>query len=427
MDILRKAETLAEAYVVLDPDRPLEGDWFDKFYAERPEEASITPLLDELLLDQSDDDKTLFTGHRGSGKTTELARLEAKLGHDHTVVRFNVEDLLNLGDVNYADLLVVLGLQVFQRAQQSGVTLDQEKLDNLLFWYRETILEEDEKRKLKSEVGGELNAVLAKVNVKLSTDAPRRRTVRAQAEANLSDLLERLNQLLAALQAKTGRRTMVIVDGLDKMYNLNQVSDLFVQGANALMQPLCRAVYTVPLALYHTNDFQQVRMSFTRTFSLPNIKTIERDGSSCEEGQTALLDVLNHRLMPGRLSAEAANGLVANCGGLLKELMTLARSAVAVARRKQGDKGTARPDDVEYAARRVRNTYRGSLTQAQYCELWRLARGGPFTNSPVARDLLHNLSLLEFDGGDAWWRVHPIVQPLLEERKDQLDAECQDD
>jgi energy-coupling factor transporter ATP-binding protein EcfA2 len=323
MDILRKAETLAEAYVVLDPDRPLEGDWFDKFYAERPEEASITPLLDELLLDQSDDDKTLFTGHRGSGKTTELARLEAKLGHDHTVVRFNVEDLLNLGDVNYADLLVVLGLQVFQRAQQSGVTLDQEKLDNLLFWYRETILEEDEKRKLKSEVGGELNAVLAKVNVKLSTDAPRRRTVRAQAEANLSDLLERLNQLLEALQEKTNRRTLVIVDGLDKMYNLNQVSDLFVQGANALMQPLCRAVYTVPLALYHTNDFQQVRMSFTRTFSLPNIKTIERDGAACEAGQTALLDVLNHRLMPGRLSAEASNSLVANCGGLLKELMTL--------------------------------------------------------------------------------------------------------
>jgi hypothetical protein len=76
--------------------------------------------------------------------------------------------------------------------------------------------------------------------------------------------------------------------------------------------------------------------------------------------------------------------------------------------------------DVEYAARQVRNTYRGSLTEEQYGELWRLYNGGRFVNSEAARSLLHNLSLLEYDGGDAWWSVHPIVQPLLEERVDEF-------
>lgn len=121
MELLRKAENLAEAYQLLDPDRPLEGEWLEHFYAKRPEEASITPLIDGLVLDSREDDKTLFTGHRGNGKTTELARLEQMLESTHTVVRFNVESLLNPGDVDYADLLVVLGLQVFHKAKRSGI------------------------------------------------------------------------------------------------------------------------------------------------------------------------------------------------------------------------------------------------------------------------------------------------------------------
>jgi len=422
MELLRKAENLTEAYVLLDPDRPLEGEWFRHFYADRPDEASIAPLIDELLLDPRNDDKTIFTGHRGSGKTTELARLEERLRPTHTVVRFSVESLLNLGDVNYADLLVVLGLQVFQAARQSGIELDEQRLHDLLFWYTTHVFEQGERGGLESEVGGELNALIAKFNIKLTTDAPYRRdTVRAQAQANLSDVLERLNVLLDDLHTRSGHRTMVIVDGLDKMYDLNQVRDLFCQGANALIEPRCRAIYTVPLALYHTDDFQQVRTSFTRDFPLPNVKAVERDGRTpCPEGRQALLNVLDCRLMPGLLTPEAADRLVELCGGVLKELIALARNAVLRARRVRGEKGPAQPEDVEYAARRVRNTYRAGLTQAQYQELWRLYGGGRFVNSEVSRSLMHNLSLLGYDGGDAWWTIHPIVRPLLEERADEL-------
>lgn len=370
MELLRKAENLAEAYQLLDPDRPLEGEWLERFYAERPEEASITSLIDGLLLDDREDDKTLFTGHRGSGKTTELARLEQALEGTHTVVRFNVEDLLNLGDVDYADLLVVLGLQVFQKARRSGIKLDSQKLEALQFWYATHVLEEDERRRLQTEVGGEVDAMFARFNLKFTTDAPKRQTVRAEARANLSDLLNRLDSLLEDLRAKSGRRTLIIVDGLDKIYDQQQVSDLFCKGANALLAPRCRVVYTVPLALYYTNDLQQVRLAFTRNFVLPNIKTKERDGTPCAEGRAMLREILNHRLMPGLLAPEAVERLADLSGGLLKELIALARDAVLRARRRpRGDQGPLQSEDVEYAARQVRNTYRGSLTEEQYREL----------------------------------------------------------
>jgi hypothetical protein len=166
-----------------------------------------------------------------------------------------------------------------------------------------------------------------------------------------------------------------------------------------------------------------VRMSFPRNVALPNIKSRERDGNPCSDGQSALLEVLNCRLMPGLLAQEAAEQLVELSGGLLKELIALARNAVLRARRVRGEKGPAQAEDVAYAARQVRNTYRGSLTEEQYRELWRIHNGGPFVNSEVARSLLHNLSLLEYDGGDAWWAVHPIVRPLLEERADEFQSQ----
>lgn len=132
MDSLQSVQTLTEAYRFLDPLRPLEGEWLDRFYAERPEAASIHPLVDELLLDDREDDKTLLTGHRGSGKTTELARLERALAPSNIIVRMDIEGLLNLGDVDYADLLVVMGLQVFRQAHRSGVRLEKDKLDGRL-------------------------------------------------------------------------------------------------------------------------------------------------------------------------------------------------------------------------------------------------------------------------------------------------------
>lgn len=420
MEPLRKAKNLTEAYQLFDPNRPLEGEWLKDFYAHRPDEASIIPLIDGLLLDSREDDKTIFTGHRGSGKTTELARLEKEFENTHTVVRWNVEDRLNLGDVDYADLLVMLGLEVFQKAQRSGVELEKQKLDDLRFWYATHVFEEDERRRLESQIGGEVEAVFARFNVKFTTDAPKRHTIRAEAQAHLSDLLKRLDSLLEDLYKRSNRRTLIIVDGLDKIYDQKQVSALFCQGANALLAPRCRIVYTVPLSIYYTNDFQQVRLAFPRNFVLANVKTVERDGTPCKNGQEMLKMVLHRRLMPELLTPEAEERLVALSGGLLKELIALAREAVLHARRLRGEHGPVQPEDVEYAARQVRNTYRASLTEEQYRELARVYQGGRFTNSEVARQLLHNLSLLEYNGGDAWWAIHPIVRPLVEERIDEF-------
>jgi hypothetical protein len=62
------------------------------------------------------------------------------------------------------------------------------------------------------------------------------------------------------------------------------------------------------------------------------------------------------------------------------------------------------------------------LTDTHYRELWRIHTDPHHrhTNSDIAQQLIHNLSLLEYANGDSWWDAHPIVWPLLEERRDSL-------
>ena len=147
------------------------------------------------------------------------------------------------------------------------------------------------------------------------TDTPRREKARAEAQANLSDLLERLNDLLDDLRQNTGKRILVIVDGLDKMFDLGQVRTLFLYGANALLEPRCRAIYTIPIALYYTNDFQQVRLSFHCNYSLPNVKVRSRNGEPCPEGKNMLMEVLERRMERDLLTPEVMDLLVELSGG----------------------------------------------------------------------------------------------------------------
>lgn len=417
---LAPATTLEEAYRYLDPLRPLQGDWLRAFYVERPPDSRIDRLLDELQLDDSEDDKTLFSAQQGAGETTELHRLSQALQNSHIPIFFSAEETLNLGDVHYTDLLVLLGLQVYREARSRGIPADDRQARDLLFWYEERILERDEAERLQSEVSADVNLGVVRVGARLAQDSPFRQEVRARTEANLSDLLDRLNDLLTSLRQKFKQRILVIVDGIDKIYNLRQAAELFLHGANALVAPACRVIYTVPFPLFYSPDFQQVRQQFHRSFLLANVKTRERDGTPFEPGRQMLKQVVLRRMREELITPEALEALAETSGGLLRELLRLARLSILSARGRKDSRIAL--EDVEWASREVRNTFRRILKVEDYRALWQVYETKRIDALPaqVADKLLHTLSVLEYNG-ETWWDVHPAVQGLLEKNGEEAE------
>jgi len=412
-----RAETLTDAYNNLDPNTPLPGK-DHPFYVQRPEPFGIELLLDALRATRSRSEKMLFSGHRGSGKSTELARLAQKLADRYLVTHFSVENLLDLGDLDYQDILVTMGGQVYETARRTGLRLDADLLHNLVLWYKTTFFEQDEIRQVKGEIEAEVQAFVVKLGTKIGTESPKRQYVRAQAEKHLSDLLTQLDALVDDVCRKSGRRVLVLVDGLDKIYNTDLALKMFLSSAGALTAPRCLIVYTVPIILFYASELGQVRMGFRGQFQLPNVSPFNPDGSRRDEGWHMLDAILQARVADRLLPRPARETLIEVSGGVLKHFISLAGDAALLARRRPGgEQETVTPEDVARVAVRMRTAARPTFTAAQRAELRLVASGHTFTNSPEARDLAMNLHILQYLNlnGEEWWDVHPVLRPLLEE------------
>ena len=96
------AKDLRKAHTNFDPMRPLSGD--SKFYVDRKN----NPLVEmkwSLLNDNPVPQKILFSGHRGSGKSTELRKLTAdgEIKEKYFVVHYSINDILDPADLKYTD------------------------------------------------------------------------------------------------------------------------------------------------------------------------------------------------------------------------------------------------------------------------------------------------------------------------------------
>lgn len=407
-----KAKNLREALNILDPERPLNTEKeLDNYFVER----AMCPLEDLIpsLRETTGHQKVLFTGHRGSGKSTELAQLERLLGNEFFVVRYSVKNILNLFDLTYVDVVVSLGLQLFKEATAQKVRVKEEVLSHILDFTKEISKETEIAAKAQAGVGAELNFLAGKLSAKLGTEDATRETVRETVQHRLSDLLEAVDMLSREVEKKKRRRMLFIVEDLDKA-DLATAKHLFYGHATSLLAPLVCVIYTFPTALRHDNDYMQIQSNFPNPYPLPNLRTCLRDGTPDQEGLVQVREILTKRVEEALFTSEALNTLVELSGGIPRELIALGRQACLEA--MKSDKSVINEEAAGKAALRRRIDYQVLLSKAQINLLEEVNETKKVDNDEAHRSLLHNLSVLEYRNDiGAWYDVHPIVKPLLAE------------
>jgi hypothetical protein len=124
-DDMPRAKNLREAYNNFYVE-PLKKDQeFAEFYVERPGISPMADLKERIeIADPDHKDKYLFLGFRGSGKSTELYRLEAALDESRFIaVNYSIRDDLNLSDFDFRDFFVSMALKVYDVALAKGIPL----------------------------------------------------------------------------------------------------------------------------------------------------------------------------------------------------------------------------------------------------------------------------------------------------------------
>lgn len=417
--------------------RPLrEGDLRYVDMASSRGTRELERLRQYLLMQDANQNKyakVAFVGHRGSGKSTELARIKHDLAERFTAIYMGVDTALR-SDCDYTDLMLWMLSSLIEYFEKEKITLKEIYISNVAEWFAETTIERKEefRKEVEAEVKLSANAklgmlgtslaILARIKARIVGSEQERLTIRRKLQNNGTALIKNFNTLLDHAQnmlVEHGKSPdlLIIQDDIDKI-EFAQVRRFINDYGDLLLQLRVHLIVTAPIALaLAPNMIAQV---FPVTFTMPMPKVRNHDGSVHNSGIDALVHVIALRVDIASLfdSPETARLLAEESGGSVRDMIRLLITAQleALVDKKQMIDG----ESVASAIKILRTEYERNLQPSEKYfptlakihstkQLPDIREGDPII---FYMNLLYNAIIFEYNGELNWYDVHPIVRRI---------------
>ena len=404
------AENLDLAWSNFDPFYPLPAGC--PFHVER-EGKPLNRLIRALLRTHRQPPKYFFSGHRGCGKSTELNRLAAdeEIRQKFFVVKYSVKEVCDVENLNYVDVLFSVGAQLFLQYVDSGRELRPELMGDLEAW-RNSIVERvsEEESSFATSVGGGIQGFFVSVLAKISAEDTTRKTIREVIEPRLSELIDKINSIIADIEGREGKSVLVIIDDLDKP-SLEHATEIFYNNHTAITQPICHIVYTVPISMFFAPEFTAIRET---RFLLPNIKLHAKNNrtSRHKPGYALLTTFIYKRMKKDLIEPDAVDLAITIGAGVFRETARIMQIAADSAIERGRDSITR--EDVERAGQEIRSDFKRILRTDDYDILEEVYKNNDIRGIERIGHLLHNLSVLEYENDENWCDIHPTLENVLD-------------
>lgn len=293
----------------IDLANPLERPYYIDFSSVRG--AKVVETLERTIIRLSPDEPTcqLFSGHIGCGKSTELLRLKARLEQEgYHVVYFESSRDLDMADVNISDILMAIAKSVSESLEQSaGIQLSAPYFTNL-FQEVKSFLQNS----IDLDAEAQLSLGIARITAKTKENPKLREQLKQSLEPRSERILRAINEEVLELadrelKAKGKKGLVAIVDNLDRIAP-RQITPtrslpeyLFIDRGSQLGRLNCHMVYTIPLALIFSNEYQTLKNRLGGGIApiiLPMIPACDRDGRDNPQGMALLRQLLLVRAFP---------------------------------------------------------------------------------------------------------------------------------
>jgi len=410
-------ENIRDIYHLFNPDEVLLNDELKKYYVEiEQNETNIKDLQIrlELGLETREPIKLLFTGHRGSGKTTALNRLVSNLDNRFFIVHYNVFDLLDYNDVYYSDVLFSILTKMLEKAENDKIDLGQTLLNRVNNWGSSILKSETSEKVVAGGVGLKIPFNLLEIMGRMKSENSTKKEVRKEIEPRVSELIGIINDTISEIE-KTGEQVLIIIDNLEKI-DSKKALDLFYFHGTQLTQPLCKIIYTFPISLKSSDNFMQIKINFSDVSNHPNIKIHEREGPDhpYPTGREFMKEIVSKRVSLDLFKPDALEYIIDMSGGVVREFIRIIRdSAVRAITRK---KNLIDKDIAIEVVNGLKNIYQAQLSDEDYKVLMDVHQTKDIKRDEQLVGLLHNLSVLKYRNDRSWCDLNPIVRAILDEK-----------
>ncbi len=428
-------QLIIDIYNIFLPDQPLPpGDPLYVNCEELRGDSNINQQLGRKITRANTSTCQLYTGHTGSGKSTELLRLKKYLSDRKCfVVYFSAdEEDIDSEDTQYSDILLACTRHLLQEIKDTNP-------DPILHWLRErwSGLKELGLTKVELQDLSIETAIptFAKITANLRSEPTQRAKIRQLVQPHTTTLITALNEFIndAKNHLPMGKtKLVIIVDSLEKITptiqedNRTNHEHIFIDRSQQLKGLDCHVIYTVPISLRYSNRAPDL---FDRYGDIPvlpviKIKDLNSDIPS-EAGLNKLKEILNQRVASVRENLSLETEVFANqatldrlctmSGGHVRHLIQLMQEAL-----NEIDELPITTKAAQRAVGVLKSIYRIAIKEEQWSILREVASNNQILNSDKYQDLLLNRSLLEYvtinDEGEeeVWHDVHPVVKELAE-------------
>ncbi len=315
--------------------------------------CKIVEELQRTIVRISPDEPTcqLFTGHIGCGKSTELQRLAAELEMaGFHVVYFESSQDLDMADIDVSDILLSVARQVSVSLEAIGIKVKPGYFANLFQEIGDFL-----QTPIELSAQAELSLGIAKITAKTKDSPQLRNQLRQYLEPRTNSILQAINEevldkAVEQLKARGQKGLVVIIDNLDRVdmrplaSGRSQPEYLFIDRGEQLRRLKCHVVYTIPLALIFSNEYETLKNRLGGGIApkvLPMVLVRQRNGSDHEPGMFLLRQLVMARAFPeitfnGRLELitelfdhpETLDRLCRVSGGHIRNLLGLLYSCL---------------------------------------------------------------------------------------------------
>ncbi len=366
----------------------------------------------------------LFTGHPGSGKTTELRRLAKRLsdpeGGNFLPVFINAEELIDLvNPIEVTDIIsaVVFSAErtVFEKEGISETSLNEERyLKRLWDWLTNT---DAELRGVEFNIPS-VGTLIYEMKTRPALRNRIRETVTAHFSTFIKDAKNELEMLNRRVKDVLKRDGMVIIfDSIEKLRGLTanwhevlgSAEKVFSGGAPYLRLPV-DVLYTVPAAL-------ATRM--TGVEFMPMIKVRDKNNSPYPGGIDAARELIRRRVPDDILKEifgvdvmeDRLKALILRSGGYPREIVQILQMSIAQKQHPVSEKA------FEHIIADIANQYRMIVTGESFAWLAQVAKTKFLTiendaHREIADLMLANHAVLRYLNDKLWFELHPAVYEI---------------
>jgi len=406
-------DSIEEAGILLDGTMALKPGTseYDLLYVPRPHAESKIPLEATRAERSGHPFNWCFTGHTGSGKSTELNRIitDARISENFFPIILDLESDFDISSIQYADLVLAMGKCCVQLADENSIQISEPIQEHIANWGSEFFSEEEIHRRTEGHGGLKFSLPFFALGEEIRSGGGKREGIRKKISTDIIDFIRLLNALANNIHDQKHKNILCILDGLDHLDD-KPCFELLNNHFKTITLPMISKIFVIPLSLLN-RPFQAIMDKHFST--VPNIKVYAEPGSKKidDRGFGFYKNVISRYVTLDIFTPKTLESLFKLSGGIVRDMIRNTGNACAYASENESNK--VKMEHAELVWNESIRFYRNQLEKKDFDVLIEVNKNPKIMGIDGLPPLLNNKAVIFYPNGEGWHGVHPAIQRII--------------